>query len=383
LDFNYTPKETKDCVLATEGKLQNLVHVILTRQYGPSWENDPNISWGKNKRQGIENRRAKRDTEFYAHANSERLIDYCYLLDLEEILEKNEALFKPIFRQWNKTLTMLDIIGPLRNTAMHPHDMPVYQQYLCLGICSEFLQIVEAWELGKFRTIKSYQITMDWVGTANESDTAGAQAKIMADAQAWLDKVKMLATGPITDTVIEGRGNGGHIIPLKEGEMRITKPYPMPRTSPTASIYLETDSFDAMDKVLSVQGHRGYWVLEWIMPDPLDVASMVKRVNELTGKQAASYGRSPFNYDQTSTTYVEHVEYTLLRDSEWWLSVQIFGGNSPLGTRMTLIADYTAKNNLFLNAHKVFNPDVILSFVYGEKGIPALRVALKNAQYTS
>lgn len=376
MEFNFNLKDTKDCILFTEGKLQDLIHTIMTRERSPGWADDPNISWGKQKREGLVHRRDKRAEEYYAHTNSNRLIDYCYLLDLRELLIKNRATFEGIFKQWDRSMVMFEIIGSLRNTAMHPHEMPVYQQHLCLGICGEFLQILDAWELGRLRKIAKFACTMEWVDHSGGDKDAGL-VNVIAQGQSWIDRIRGSAVGPISDIVIQGRGSGALEIPVKEGVVKISLPYRSPRDKPTASLYFETESFAAFDKILTDGGH-GYWVLEWHMPDDLDVDKIVKRIDELTGKQM-QYSRHPKNYDSRSTTYVEKAEGYILRNHGWELRVEIIGGNSNIGSRMDLIADPSNATNIFRNAHNILSPEIILSVLYGEKSMPEFRNLLQQA----
>ena len=109
----------RELIIKTEEDLRDLVSSVLSREYGSSWGNDPAKGWSKNKKQELEHRLKLRQEEFRTKSISTRLIDYCYILDLKELIKKNERIFKIIFHDWNRMMTFFDELGKFRNPPMH------------------------------------------------------------------------------------------------------------------------------------------------------------------------------------------------------------------------------------------------------------------------
>jgi len=65
VDFEYTIYDTEKCIHDTEDKIRDFVSAVLNRKYGSAWESDPTIGWNTNKREELENRRAKKKNFLY------------------------------------------------------------------------------------------------------------------------------------------------------------------------------------------------------------------------------------------------------------------------------------------------------------------------------
>ena len=87
----------RDKIIQTEEKLKDLIDKILTKSKGTNWDKDPNLAFGRQKREVIEKRIADKREKFPTQQFSDRLLDHATILDLKLIVEKNkdeEALNK-------------------------------------------------------------------------------------------------------------------------------------------------------------------------------------------------------------------------------------------------------------------------------------------------
>ncbi len=371
LEFNYAPDNVEKCIRETEVQLRDLITSILTRDYGTRWEDIPTIGFPKKKRETLEKRREDRKKEFPNQIIPMRLVDYTYILDLRDLITKNESLFRPLFPRWDENQALFGILGNIRDYLGHIDEIPTNQKYLALGICGEFLQAIETWKKGYSRRIKLISCNLEW-GESNNSNDVEAQKRVLALAQKWLDGITAIATGAITRVHIQGRGDA-EIIPMTEGVLRATIPRLSPQAIAAADVYIETENMSAFDRVVRENNHS-YWTLEWTLSDSLDVNSLITKISELTGK-------IPTSRSGTGTgknTMWTDATYTILNDEGFTTAANISGDGQHLG-KINLVNYDASANGGFRRAHEIFSPDLILSILFGEKRIPEVRELVRAA----
>jgi len=348
-----TPDDTRKIIISTEEKLRDLVHSVMTREYGTNWEEDPTKSWKKEKQTQLKNRMEDTKKEFPTKQLPNRLIDYSYIMDLKTVISKNEKIFKPIFQPWNELMGLFDILGKYRNPEMHSTTLlQDHERKLCEGICGRFNEIVEHWKKGYLRKTQSY--SCDYLFDVLESNDAdAANKKALAEANSWLDNIKQQSLGVIGNEDIPGRGEA-LIIKFKEGTAKLTIPkttrqYYGEEYSQSGRIHVVSEKFDVLDKIISV-GNRKYWCLTWIV-DGLNVSKVVSRVFELEGK--------------TPPTNEGSFQRYIMSDGNLRIRVDLQQGQSNL-TTINLVFDGGEIGKGFLKAHEIFSPDIILSIFYHE-----------------
>jgi len=358
--------DVRSLIIKTEEDLRNLISSVLTREYGHDWENDSMKGWSKKSKEQIEYTLKHRKEDFPFKTISNRLIDYCYILDLKDLIEKNDKLFKPIFNDWSRFMTYFDDLGKYRNPQMHSTTATLpHEESLCIGICGEFKQIVEHWKKGFSRKILSYSgnLNFDVLEKGNELEE---QKQVIQLANNWIDKIKSLSNDTI-ETITTDQGES-LVIKLKEGKVSIRLPK-VTRSyngsyAQTAGIYFETESKDVLNKIISV-GQHSYWHLEWIMTDVLDVHSMISKIEENTGNSVSKSGSGLHpnvmwqSFDHYFSSGKKRVRATIS---------SIDSTKSKIG----ITCDDAMFDNGFTKAHDVFSPDSVLSIVYGE--IPSKKV---------
>ena len=156
LPFDFTIEQTKECINKTEEQLRDLISTVLSSKYGLDWDSSCSI-WDNQTRQGFEKRRDDEKKLFSNQQISNRLIDYCDIKDLKDIIQNEWSLFNNIFQAQQKTMILFDMLQTLRNPQMHsrPSLLP-HQLYLCLGICGEFMLAIENWRQGYKHSVKGY-----------------------------------------------------------------------------------------------------------------------------------------------------------------------------------------------------------------------------------
>jgi len=344
--------DTRKIIIITEEKLRDLVHAVMTREYGIDWEEDPTKSWKKEKQVQLKNNMNNRKKEFPTKQVPSRLIDYSYIMDIKTIITKNDSIFKSIFQPWDELMGLFNILGKYRNPEMHSTTiLQDHERKLCEGICGKFNEIIEHWKKGYLRKTQSY--SCDYLfDVLEDNDADAASRKALTDANSWLDGIKQQSLEVIGNENIPGRGKA-LVIKFKEGVAKITLPITTRQYygnyTQSARIHVVSDKLDVLDKIISLRNKK-YWCLTWIVEE-LDVAKIVSRIFELEGKTPPN-NRSDF-------------QRYIISDGNLKIRVDLQHGESNL-TRINLVFDGGDIGKGFLKAHENFSPDVILSMLYHE-----------------
>lgn len=123
----------------------------------------------------------------------------------------------------------------------------------------------------------------------------------------------------------------------------------------SADVYLTSRSKNAIDRILE-QGQL-YCTFSWILSNELDVSSIISKIEDIKGIKPGS--GSSINGEITNASYyIANVKGNRIR-------VDI-SKDMNQRTNITLVNDAGNPNSGFINAHKLFSPDIILSILYGE-----------------
>jgi len=348
--------DLREMIIRTEEKLRNLVYSVLTREHGTKWETDPNLGWSNEKRKGLEKRLEDRKKEFPTKQNPNRLIDYCYILDLKSLITKpnNERLFKPVFQNWQKHLTFFDELGKHRDPIMHGTSViSESEKSLCVGICGEFDKVVEHLKRGFSR--KTLSVSCDFMFDELEgNDPKKAKTIALTTANQYLEKIKALGIDKITNEFIEGRGDA-LVIKFKEGIAKLTIPSITGQgyregNAQSARIFVTTENINILDRILT-EGNYTYWNIEWIIPD-LDIPNLKSKIYEIHGRK---------------------LPYPLPNSKNFRIVIDIMQQPDNLARIFLTNQEGGNFNKGFVSAHKKFDPDKIISILYDNIPIQELR----------
>jgi len=369
--------DLRELIIKTEENLRDLVHAVLTREYGALWELDPNLGWSNDQRKGLQKRLDDRKKEFPTKQNSNRLIDYCYIMNLKNLITKpgNEKLFKPIFQDWNKHLTFFNELGKHRDPIMHGTNFLSESEInLCMGICGEFDKVVEHWKKGFSRKILSYSCDMSFevLESGNEEREKKQSLKL---AQECIERIKSLSK---EETITEQTEQcETYIVKLKEGIVRITTPK-LTRLyngsyAQSARMRIDSDSFDAISQTISISNHT-YWHFEWTISDELNVLSLMDKIEELTGKKSGSTSIS-----HIGGRTIAKADYGISNDQDIRIVATFSDTNSTSLSKISLTHHDHMFDQGFKKAHEIFSPDILLSIVLGEIPLAKIRELVSSS----
>jgi hypothetical protein len=179
--FHFELGNEQDCITKTESELRYLINSVMTDKHGASWLSNSTVGV-KDYTQRINRQQDEIKKLASGPAITANLIDYCYIHELEEIIEKNwKNIFGSIFPSRDRTTQMLEIRSEYRNTIMHGRDILLpHQKHLCLGIGGELLRIVEKWRIGLRQNVKYYECAFSFsVPNGNDSEFALEKKRVI------------------------------------------------------------------------------------------------------------------------------------------------------------------------------------------------------------
>lgn len=280
---------------------------------------------------------------------------------MKNLIEKNESEFKPIFGNWKKILEMLDTLAGMRDLVMHSEkNVQPYQKQLSLGICGMLLQIIKNWEAGYSRKVTSWECDFRF----EESEKIGeqnAKTNVTQAVKQWVDWVKTKANGTIKE--IKENTTQTLTIPMQGGSLTVEvknftrQNYSELGVFQAVNVHVSTNNYEKLIQLLE-ESPQKYWTFSWVMSHN-DEKSIVESVNDVRRSQPSG-----------GTTTVDGKiigrsgEYYLENNQNRIVRVDLAGSDSV--SKITLVRDRGGPNGGFTGAHNVFNPDLILSALYGE-----------------
>lgn len=362
--FSYTIEQTKDCINETERQLRDLISSVMTSKHGPGWEGS-SAGWDSQTRQALEERRNEEQARFPHQPISDRLLDFCDIKDLKELVLRNWSQFAPLLGSKDRTRILFDELGKLRNPEMHsrPGILP-HQRYLCLGICGEFLLAIHNWRQGHAHQIQEYEADLRFPVYAGDRDEAEAQAEAQALAQRWLERV-VHETGGRLEEKSADEHEKVWLLRLQRGHVRIQMRWNYRgydgRNFRAADITITSANRDALDRVLQAGGSP-YWVLKWSLSDDLDVASSADQASEQAGRAPISSGRVRIGGGPETLT---NASYKL--DAAAGGNIRLDLSRAAAGSRASISLVYDGvPDRGFYSAHQHISISQALRILYGE-----------------
>lgn len=116
--FPYRIGDEQKCITDTEKELRFLINTIMTNKFDASWMSNPTLFSAKDYGELIETQRREAKTLTNNPVLAAELLEYCYIHNLKEIIEKN----------WDKA-GFVDIFPQLRG---HERCSRFYQNFVTL-----------------------------------------------------------------------------------------------------------------------------------------------------------------------------------------------------------------------------------------------------------
>jgi hypothetical protein len=137
-----------DPIERIERLLRGVVHDVLEQQFGPLWPEDPAAGLG---RKWVERLRDKERMDRCVQQGTivaELPIAYAEFKELGQLLQRNRALFEPVFPDWETFWVYYRTADRLRNAVKHHRDLPPPQYDLLAGVAGEIEDAVSLWRIG-------------------------------------------------------------------------------------------------------------------------------------------------------------------------------------------------------------------------------------------
>lgn len=358
-DFNYQIDEYKKCIERTERDLRDIIYKIMTRKFGSDWETDQSRGWISEK---IDELKQKAKQSIENSQTQPRLIDFCDMLDLRDIIKNNWNVFSPIFSS-KDILMHVEELNSYRVPPAHSRELQSYQQHACIGLCGKICSKIYSWNEGFGIQIKKYdcefrfdsnQVQQKEVLDEQTQEKLGKNSK--QTFQNWLSNISKLGKlEQKTPNELILRAMGSHLV--------ITTNQPT-RSSTGSEQWMSnwartvTENKKLLDQVIKI-GNHPYSVIHWVLNSEFDIDNIVKKVKDLTGITPGSSGATVM----ASGTIIGNATYGIANVENSSIRILLATENN-LG-KISIQRD-GGPNTGFTKAHLVITPDDILSKLLGE-----------------
>ena len=360
---NNESNNPRDIIIQTEENLKDIIDKIMTETNGSDWDKDPNLAFGKRKREELEKRLADKKEKFPTQEFSDRLLDHATILDLKLIVEKNEdnKEFKKIFTSIPRNIELLGVLGEHRILMMH-HEKEVkeFQKHLVLGLCGYFGDLIENYQTGISKKVTQWNFQI-YLKEDEQIGVEKAQQKVKEDAEKILTAITQKINSQ-SEVIVEpdkdytfdinnskvdvsfsnySRGSG------KEGQF-----------FQRMNVVIQSDDYEMLKELNGEIGMK-CWLAEWILPNmAMDTLHVIQSIREQRGKSGS--GSKVY---QSIENYSESVEFTIIDtdDCRIWATLQ---GGTQIPTMIRL--RFISGDNKFTNIFDAFTPDIILKIIRGE-----------------
>jgi hypothetical protein len=390
--FPFSIGKEQECVTKTESELRYLIETVMTHKHGVSWLSTPDF--GVKDYTALLARQKDDAMKFRNNAtNTINVIEYCYIHELKEIIEKNwNHVFANIFHSRDRTLQLLEVLSEYRNPIMHGRNILLtHQKHLCLGICGEILLTVDKWRIGTKHQVRSYECTFAF-RVPKGTDSEKERMLVIENTKTWLDGVADKAIDKrdkSNDKLIEYllRLPEGHVTissAKKEGEIQVN-----PNSNGwTCYVTARTDNIRVIRRIVS-ETDKPYWVYKMHLFNKLDIDHIRKLVKERT-EQEPTGGSSAHSGNRLLG---QSIVYPFGKLNSAVLRVQFSDSSEEQGSTVQITIDGSDEG--FYRADDNLTHEVILSCLTGEytpmKKLqlikeacsPSLSLSKNNAQISS
>jgi len=359
-----------------ERTLRDVIHEVLSSEYGPNWHKNENVGLGPKWAKELEEKSKTSEGVLKPEVVYDLPLAFAEFSDLGQLLRKNKKLFLPIFEHWDTFMSYCRTSENLRNIIKHHRDLIPSQYHLLYGIAGEIENSVNYWRIGGKPIIKNtrFQFT-DHVAIEGKSET-----EILSESAICINSWKgrflkaaecsgiRLDSLKTEQTEYQYRIRGPHLImdvhtsPKAQETARINE-------KPQKGIHIELivgSGFRAnLDALVRSMG-RAYYHLAYDLGETIDVEALRKWSSERAGLNPASSG--------TTKQELTEVEYSFLggkiRIGAWKYAVS-------MGTKGGRLFATTDSSEGFWRAHVFLASRKLLGFMLGSITPKAMMYLIK------
>lgn len=365
IPFDYSPDDYKQCIEDTEKRIRDVLYAEMSKNHSTSWETESNHGWNEEKINELKNRMnesIKTKDEKY------RLIDFCDLLDLKKIIESNQNVLDTLLPK--KIAEKISELNSLRIPSAHSRALLQHQKNQIVGICGEILISIQERQIGRGSSTLNYTCELKIESTPDDEVSDSMDSEVLEKKENWLSKIESigkLEKKQEDDNQIEYllRGSSGHLKIFLGKKIHL---HSSAQKWKVINIKISTQNSPLLEQVIQ-QGSIPVTVIYWIINNKINVNSMVNDIKELTGK-------SPGSSSGLGGGIITSASYGLGRFDDSTIRILLSTDNSygKLGLQRDGFPDKG-----FTNAHTIFNPDIILSVLYGKLPYQKLQQLLKDS----
>jgi hypothetical protein len=377
--FHFELGNEQDCITKTENELRYLINTEMTDRHGASWLSNSTVGV-KDYAQLINRQQDEIKKLASGPALTTDIIEYCYIHELKEIIEKNwNNIFGSIFPSRDKTSLMLEILSEYRNTIMHGSDILLpHQRHFCLGVGGELLLIVEKWRIGLKQNVKSYECAFSFsVPSGDDSESSLEKKQAIEKTKEWVNSLKKKARK------VDDKSNDRSIaflLRLPEGHVTISSDKKDGDYLATPNQYgwstyvtIRTNIIGIIDRIVA-ETDKPYWVYRMILDGWLELAHIESQIQNRTGEEPL--GRSGAFVDNEPTG--QSIKYSLGKFKDAPIRLELTSGSKNEGSTIEMVIDRPDDEG-FYQAHNILTHDVVLSFLLGEITPIKKQLLLKEA----
>ena len=366
----------RDKLIETEEKLKDAIDKIMTQSNSSDWDKDPDIAFGRQKREKIENRLADKRKKFPTQEFSDRLLDHATILDLQIIVEKNKdnEELKKLFPAIQRNIELLGVLGEHRVLIMH-HEKEVkeFHKQLVLGLCGYFDNLIENYQTGISRKaiLWNFQIYLkedESIGIEQAKQKVKEKAeKILATIIQKTNKQDQLIVEPNREYFFDVNDSkvGVHFSSYSTGGGKDGHSFQR------MNVTIKSDNYEMLKQLNKDIGVKS-WLAEWILPNTaMDALHVIQSIKKLRGKS-----------DSGATVYEgnvrlsESMDFTIINTNDFKIWATLQGGPD---IQTTIQLRFISGENEFTNVFDSFTPDNILKIIRGEMSPVQIQEIVKKA----
>lgn len=351
-----------------EKQLRILINDVLTNEKGPDWLIDPLNGLTQ---ENIEKIQETLNNEVLKSKDaSKNLIDYTFIQDLSNIIQKNWTLFSSIFGKKSKFESDMDVLTRNRNSLLHQRPLEEYEYHLVIGTGLSLIHKIKLWNKGAGRRIAKYVCEIFFFVLDKRLDK-----EIEDQIDDWISKIDF-RNKKIEGSTIE--------LSFDEGKVLITYPYGITEYSYMVKgsdfrkayckiVHVTSKEKFLIDKIVKIS-NRPFRRFDMIFEEPLNL-EVVKDVMLSNGKTKFT---TKLNNDK-SIGYLSFLAYE--RGSFKWPPRYLHFRIDNFEDKRTISIDFDGNVDEGLQNIDLINVENILNYMYNKMNFKEKVDFLKSIFY--
>lgn len=367
----------KESIEKVERLLRDTIDYEMSNKFGPKWVEDEYLE-GEEDLEKFNNK-IKHDQGIQKNLSVVyRPIEYLEFLDLINIINEYEDLFKPVFKDWDRYMVFLDICNKFRNPKKHHRDLTPTQYHLLTGIAGEIEDAINIWRIGSKLELKKthfeFAILVDRNNKTNEQIIEESKTIINNMSNKILDAVQKAG---LTNLNKQEKTDFNFVARLGGHEFRVfTNPDAAKTSSPNYKQINMTvvwsqsarGNIDIILKTLDIP----YRAIKYELVDSINVEKLKLWSEEVGGLNPGGKG--------LSIGELTHIDYQLIKD-KLYIAVEKYSDfNNQKGGVILASANY---DNAFWAFHKLIRPEHLIGYMVGTIMPRSIVYLIKQSQQKS